>query len=129
MEKQWFGGIIAVGALLVVLTGITPAVAGTSTSGGDEGQAIEASGPASFGTEEWVEPSGETQVVVVGTPAFGTEDWIEPPGEPRIVAMAPTAYGTEEWTGTMESSEALGAGAVPAPSCEDVSMDDYSPEC
>jgi len=29
----------------------------------------------------------------------------------------------------MESSEAVGAGAIPAPACEDVSLDDYSPEC
>jgi len=37
--------------------------------------------------------------------------------------------GTEDWTGSMESSEAVGAGAIPETPCEDVSPDDYSPEC
>ena len=64
-----------------------------------------------------------------GTPSFGTEDWVGPERQDPVVAMKTPSFGTEDWTGTMESSEAVGAGAIPASACEDISLDDYSPEC
>ena len=107
MRKQWFGGIVGLGALLIVTGGAYPAAGEINNSSGGEGPAMEATGSPSFGTEDWTGPTEQAPIVVVKSPSLGTEDW----------------------TGSMESSEALGAGAIPETPCEDVSPDDYSPEC
>jgi len=106
MKKQWFGGIVGLGALLIVLGGVSPAVGQVNKSGGDQGPAMEATGSPSFGTEDWVGPNEEGPVVAVKSPSFGTEDW----------------------TGTMESSEALGTGTIPEPAPEKLNLDDYNPD-
>jgi hypothetical protein len=107
MQKQWLLGVVGLGSILTVLSGISPAMGEINKLGGDERPVMEAMETASFGTEGWVPPQGEAPVVAMATPSFGTEDWI----------------------GVMESSEALGAGATAAPDCEELSWGDYSPEC
>jgi len=130
-------GIVVLGFFLLAEAVISPAAGGTNKMGGDEGQVMEASGTASFGTEDWVGPKEQAPIVTVKTPSFGTEDWVGPkeqapavavktpsfgtedwvgPKEQApIVAVKTPSFGTEDWTGTMESSEALGAGAIPEP--------------
>ena len=125
--KRWAGMFVTLLAMTVFL--VTSTQAAEKKLSQNESPVMEATETASFGTEDFAPAQGETQVLVMETPAYGTEDWIEPPGETRIVAVAPAAYGTEDWTGTMESSEAVGAGVIPEPACKDVSPDDYSPEC
>lgn len=129
MRNQLVGGIVGLGALLLVLGGAFPAMGGINNSGGDEGPAMEATGTPSFGTEDWTGPKEQGPVVKVESPSFETEDWVGPEKQDPVVAVKTPSFGTEDWTGTMESSEALGAGAIPAPACEGVSLDDYSPEC
>ncbi|MGB7971898.1 MAG: hypothetical protein WCF31_08015 [Candidatus Deferrimicrobiaceae bacterium] len=129
MRKQWFGGIVGLGALLIVLGGISPAMGEINKSSGDEGPEMEATGSQSFGTEDWTGPEEQGPVVKMESPSFDTEDWVGPKEQGPVVAVKPPSFGTEDWTGTMESSEAVGAGAIPAPACEDISLDDYSPEC
>jgi len=107
MEKQWFQGVVALGAFLIVSAWIAPAVGGTNNLGGDERPVLEAT----------------------GTPSFGTEDWTGPKEQAPVMAMPTPSFGTEDWTGTMKSSGALGTGGIPAPACEDLLPDDYSPEC
>jgi hypothetical protein len=129
MRKQVVGGIVGLGALLIVTGGAYPAAGENSKLGGDEGPAMEATGSPSFGTEDWTGPEEQAPVVAVQPPSFGTEDWTGPTEQGPIVAVKSPSLGTEDWTGSMESSEALGAGAIPETPCEDVSPDDYSPEC
>ncbi len=62
------------------------------------------------------------------TPSFGAEGWVPPQGEARIVAVKTPSFATEDWTGTMESSEALGAGTIPEPAPEKLNLDDYNPD-
>ena len=59
--------------------------------------------------------AGISPVVAMATPSFGTEDWVGPKEQAPIMVMATPSFGTEDWVGTMKSSEALGAGALPAP--------------
>jgi hypothetical protein len=129
MQKQWLLGVVGLGSILTVLSGISPAMGEINKLGGDERPVMEAMETASFGTEGWVPPQGEAPVVAMATPSFGTEDWIGPKEQAPIVAMATPSFGTEDWIGVMESSEALGAGATAAPDCEELSWGDYSPEC
>jgi len=110
--KRWAGMFVTLLAMAVFLVTITQAAEKKSSQ--SEDPVMEATETASFGTEDFVPAQGETQVLVMETPAYGTEDWIEPSGETRIVAVAPAAYGTEDWTGTMESSDAIGVGEIPA---------------
>jgi hypothetical protein len=109
MKKHRFYGVVGLGALLVVLAGIPPAMA-----------------TPSFGTEDWIGPQEQAPVVAVATPSFGTEDWIGPQEQAPVVAVATPSYGTEDWIGTMEFSEALGTGAAPAR--EYPSLDGYNPD-
>jgi hypothetical protein len=151
MRKQVVGGIVGLGALLIVTGGAYPAAGETNKLGGDEGPVMEATGSPSFGTEDWTGPEEQAPVVAVQPPSFGTEDWTGPEEQAPVVAEQPPSFGTEDWTGpaeqgpivmvkspslgtedwtgSMESSEAVGAGAIPETPCEDVSPDDYSPEC
>ena len=129
MKKQWFGGIVGLGALLIVAGGTYPAAGEINKLGGDEGPIMEATGSPSFGTEDWTGPEEQAPVVAVQPPSFGTEDWTGPAEQGPIVMVKSPSLGTEDWTGSMESSEAVGAGAIPETPCEDVSPDDYSPEC
>jgi hypothetical protein len=59
MKKHRFYGVVGLGALLVVLAGIPPAVA-----------------TPSFGTEDWIGPQEQASVVAMKTPSFATEDWV-----------------------------------------------------
>jgi hypothetical protein len=129
MRKQWLGGIVGLGVLLIVTGGAYPAAGEINNLSADEGPAMEATGPPSFGTEDWTGPEEQAPVVTVQPPSFGIEDWTGPMEQAPIVVVKSPSLGTEDWTGSMESYEALGAGAIPAPACEDVSPDDYSPEC
>ena len=128
MRKQWFGGIVGLGALLIILGGISPAMGEINNSSGDEGPAMEATGSPSFGTEDWTGPEEQAPVVAVQPPSFGTEDWTGPTEQGPIVVVKSPSLGTEDWTGSMESSEALGAGAIPEPAPEKLNLDDYNPD-
>ena len=129
MRKQVVGGIVGLGALLIVTGGAYPAAGEINKLGGDEGPIMEATGSPSFGTEDWTGPEEQAPVVAEQPPSFGTEDWTGPAEQGPIVMVKSPSLGTEDWTGSMESSEAVGAGAIPETPCEDVSPDDYSPEC
>lgn len=113
MRKQWFGGIVGLGALLIVTGGPYPAAGEINNSSGDERPVMEATGSPSFGTEDWIGPEKQDPVVKVESPSFETEDWIGPEKQDPVVAVKSPSFGTEDWTGSMESSEALGAGAIP----------------
>jgi len=108
MKTQWFWGGIGLASLLIVLAGISPAVG--------ESPVMGAMGTPSFGAEDWVPPQGEARVVAIATPSFGAEDWVPPQGEAQVVAVETPSYGTEDWVGGMKYKEAVGTGAIPAPS-------------
>jgi hypothetical protein len=108
-------GIVVLGLFLLTAAGISPAVGETNKLGGNEGPVMEASGTASFGTEDWVGPKEQAPIVAVKTPSFGTEDWVGAKEQAPIVAVNTPSFGTEDWVGAMESSEALGAGTIPEP--------------
>jgi hypothetical protein len=131
MKKHRFYGVVGLGALLVVLAGIPPAMAtpsfGTEDWIGPQEQApVVAVATPSFGTEDWIGPQEQAPVVAVATPSFGTEDWIGPQEQASVVAMKTPSFATEDWVGTMEFSEALGTGAAPAR--EYPSLDGYNPD-
>jgi hypothetical protein len=128
MKKQWRGGIVGLGALLIVLGGISPAMGEINKSSGDEGPAMEASGSQSFGTEDWTGPIEQGPVVKMESPSFETEDWVGSNEQGPVVAVKSPSFGTEDWTGTMESSEALGTGTIPEPAPEKLNLDDYNPD-
>ena len=128
MKKQWFGGIVGLGALLIVAGGAYPAAGGNNNSSTDDRPVMEAAGSPSFGTEDWIGPEEQAPVVAVQPPSFGTEDWIGPEEQAPIVAVKSPSLGTEDWTGTMESSEAVGTGAIPEPAPENLDLDDYNPD-
>ena len=71
MEKQWFQGVVALGAFLIVSAWIAPAVGGTNNLGGDERPVLEATGTPSFGTEDWTGPKEQAPVMAMPTPSFG----------------------------------------------------------
>jgi|GEM_PF-6948481 len=64
----------------------------------------------------------------VETASFGTEDWVPPQGETPVVAMETPSFGTEDWSGTMAFSQAVGTGAIPAPAPGELTLDDYNPD-
>jgi len=109
--KRWAGMFLTFLSMMVFLVPIT--------------QAVET---ASFGTEDWVPPQGETRVVAVEPPSLGTEDWVPPQGETPVVAMETPSFGTEDWSGTMAFSQAVGTGAIPAPAPGELTLDDYNPD-
>jgi hypothetical protein len=143
-------GIVVLGFFLLTAAGISPAVGESNKLNGDESPALEAMEtasfgtedwvgpkeqdpvvamiPASFGTEDWVGPKEQDPVVAMIPASFGTEDWVGPKEQDPIVAMIPASFGTEDWVGTIESFEALGAGTIPAPAREELSLDDYNPD-
>ena len=55
MKRQWFWGVVGLGALLIVLSGISPAVGEINKMGGEERPVTEAMETASpqFGTWEY----------------------------------------------------------------------------
>jgi len=49
--------------------------------------------------------------------------------ERQVMVVSETpSFGTEDWTGTMESSEALGTGALPELAHEKLNLDNYNPD-
>ena len=95
-------------------------------------------GPRETGSDGYVDAIGTVEkkmsmnerpvMEATGAPSFGTEDWIGPEEQGPVVAVKSPSFGTEDWTGTMESSEALGAGAIPEPASEKLNLDDYNPD-
>ena len=79
---------------------------GSNNSSADDRPVMEAAGSSSFETEDWTGPAEQEPIVAVKSPSFGTEDW----------------------TGSMESSEALGTGAIPEEQSGEQSLDDYNPD-
>ena len=125
-RNRWAGIFVMMLSVIVVFSSF--AIAAYADRAEDL-KYTEATGTPSFGTEDWTGPEEQAQVVTVQPPSFGTEDWTGPTEQGPIVAVKSPSLGTEAWTGSMESSQAMGAGAIAAPACEDVSPDDYSPEC
>jgi hypothetical protein len=115
MKTIWLWVGIGLGSLLIVLAGISPSVGEVNKLGGDERPVMAATEAPLFGTEDWVPPQGEVQVVAIATPSFGTEDWVPPQGEAQVVAIATPSFGTEDWVGSMESSDVVGTGTLPEP--------------
>ena len=124
-----------------VAEGTYETIGGTGRFAGLKGKGTwkaERLGPPQTGSDGYVDAIGtvEKQMTMderptmeaTGTPSFGTEDWVPPQGETRIVAVKPPSFGTEDWVGTMKSSEALGAGAIPEPAPEKLNLDDYNPD-
>jgi hypothetical protein len=125
--KIWAGIFVTLLAMTVFLVPKTQATEKILSQ--NERPVMKATETPSFGTEDWVGPVKQDPVVAMEAPSFETEDWVGPEEQGPVVVMITPSFGTEDWSGTMISSEALGSGAIPASSCEDISLDDYSPEC
>jgi hypothetical protein len=109
MKKQWFVGVVGLGAMLFCLSEIPSAVGEISKSGGDEKPAMVTSETVSFATEDWVGAKEEAPGVAMETPSFGTEDWVPEialsEGErPVMEAMETPSFATEDWVGAQEEA-------------------------
>ena len=62
------------------------------------------------------------------SPAVGQSNKLGGDERPAMIASGTPSFGTEDWVGTMEFSEALGAGAIPESAPEKLNLDDYNPD-
>lgn len=126
MKKKRFWGVIGLGSLLIILTGISPVVGKSDKSGGDERPVMEATETPSFGTEDFIVTSEtvsfgtENFIVASETASFGTEDW--------VLASEAVSFGAEDWAEGMEYSDAVATGTLPERPPEKLNLDNYYPD-
>jgi len=127
MKKQRFWGVVVLGSLLIILTGISPVVGESNKLGGDERPVMEATETPSFGAEDFIVASSITPsfgvedfIVASDTASFGAEDW--------VLASEAVSFGAEDWAEGMEYSDAVGTGTLPERPPEKLNLDNYYPD-
>ena len=102
MKRQWFWGVVGLGALLIVLSGISPAVGEINKMGGEERPVTEAMETASpqFGTwEYWLAEETGT----LPRPKAGSES-AERATEPASPQLGTLEYWMAEENGTLRGT-------------------------